>query len=106
MNHPFLEIVNTDTGEKVGQIKIDSNRLEAMVVEKSGSRLFLNMTEKNSIGVINREKQAVAPVWPLTCKGNASVAMDEKNHRLFAACRHVNRNMLKPDIAKVLQNFP
>ena len=31
LNYTFLEIVNTDTGEKVGQIKIDSNRLEAMV---------------------------------------------------------------------------
>jgi DNA-binding beta-propeller fold protein YncE len=106
LNYTFLEIVNTDTGEKVGQIKIDSNRLEAMVVEKSGSRLFLNMTEKNSIGVIDRKKQAVAAVWPLTCKVNASVAMDEKNHRLFAACRDGNMNVLDSDTGKVLQNLP
>jgi WD40 repeat protein len=106
LNYTFLEIVNTDTGEKVGQIKIDSNRLEAMVVEKSGSRLFLNMTEKNSIGVIDRKKQAVAAVWPLTCKVNASVAMDEKNHRLFAACRDGNLNVLDSDTGKVLQDLP
>ena len=106
LNHTFLEIVNTDTDEKVGQIKIASNRLEAMVVEKSGSRLFLNMTEKNSIAVIDREKQAVAAVWPLTCKVNTSVAMDEKNHRLFAACRDGNMNVLDSDTGKVLQNFP
>ncbi len=99
--------MNTDTGEKVGQIKIDSNRLEAMVVEKSGSRLFLNMTEKNSIGVIDRKKQAVAAVWPLSgCKVNASVAIDEKNHRLFAACRDGNMNVLDSDTGKVLQNLP
>src|ERR1700674_2638811 len=107
LNHTFLEIVNTDTGEKVGQIKIDSNRLEAMVVEKSGSRLFLNMTEKNSIGVIDRKKQAVVAVWPLSgCKVNASVAIDEKNHRLFAACRDGNMNVLDSDTGKVLQNLP
>jgi len=107
LNYTFLEIVNTDTGEKVGQIKIDSNRLEAMVVEKSGSRLFLNMTEKNSIGVIDRKKQAVAAVWPLSgCKVNASVAIDEKNHRLFAACRDGNMNVLDSDTGKVLQNLP
>src|SRR6202166_4243265 len=106
LNHTLLEIVNTDTGEKVGQIKIDSNRLEAMVVEKSGSRLFLNMTEKNSIGVIDRKKQAVAAVWPLTCKVNASVAIDEKNHRLFAACRDGHMNVLDSDTGKVLQNLP
>jgi len=28
--------------------------------------------------VIDREKQVVAAVWPLTCKINASVAIDEK----------------------------
>jgi DNA-binding beta-propeller fold protein YncE len=106
LNHTFLEIVNTDTGEKVGQIKIDSNRLEAMVVEKSGSRLFLNMTEKNSIGVIDRQKQAIAAVWPLTCKVNVSVAMDEKNHRLFVACRDGNMNVLDSDTGKVLENLP
>src|SRR5487761_529540 len=106
LTYTFLEIVNTDTGEKVGQIKIDSNRLEAMVVEKSGSRLFLNMTEKNSIGVIDRKTQQVAAVWPLTCKVNASVAIDEKNHRLFAACRDGNMNVLDSDTGKVLQNLP
>jgi DNA-binding beta-propeller fold protein YncE len=107
LNYTFLEIVNTDTGEKVGQIKIDSNRLEAMAVEKNGSRLFLNMTEKNSIGVIDRKKNVVAAVWPLTdCKVNASVAIDEKNHRLFAACRDGHLNVLDSDTGKFLQNLP
>jgi DNA-binding beta-propeller fold protein YncE len=107
LNYTFLEIVNTDSGEKVGQIKIDSNRLEAMAVEKGGSRLFLNMTEKNSIGVIDRKKNVVAAVWPLSdCKVNASVAIDEKNHRLFAACRDGHMNVLDSDTGKVLQNLP
>ena len=106
LKHTFLEIVNTDTGEKVGQIKIDSNRLEAMVVEKSGSRLFLNMTEKNSIAVIDRDKKTVVAVWPLTCKVNVSVAMDERNHRLFVACRDGNMNVLNSDTGRVLQNLP
>ena len=107
LDHTFLEIVDTNTGKQVGQIKIDSNRLEAMAVEKSGFRLFLNMTEKNSIGVIDRKKQAVAAVWPLSgCKVNASVAIDEKNHRLFAACRDGNMNVLDSETGKVLQNLP
>ena len=107
LNYTFLEIVNTDTGEKAGQIKIDSNRLEAMAVEKGGSRLFLNMTEKNSIGVIDRKKNAVAAVWPLSdCKVNASVAIDEKNHRLFAGCRDGHMNVLDSDTGKVLANYP
>ena len=107
LNYTFLEIVNTDTGEKVGQIKIDSNRLEAMAVEKSGSRLFVNMTEKNSIGVIDRKKNVVAAVWPLSgCKVNVAVTIDEKHHRLFAACRDGNMNVLDSEKGKFLQNLP
>jgi DNA-binding beta-propeller fold protein YncE len=32
--------------------------------------------------------------------------MDEKNHRLFAACRDGNMNVLDSDTGKVLQNLP
>jgi DNA-binding beta-propeller fold protein YncE len=107
LNYTFLAVVDTNTGQHVSDIKIDSNRLEAMVVEKSGPRLFLNMTEKNAIGVIDRTKQAVVATWPLSgCHVNASVAMDEKNHRLFAACRDGNLNVLDSDTGKVLQNLP
>jgi len=107
LNYTFLEIVDTDRGEKVGQIKIDSNRLEAMYVEKAGPRLFENMTEKNSVGVIDRTKQAVVAVWPLSdCKVNADVAMDEQHHRLFAACRDGHMNVLDSDTGKVLANYP
>jgi DNA-binding beta-propeller fold protein YncE len=107
LNYTFLEIVNTDTDKLVGKIKIDSNRLEAMYVEKTGSRLFENMTEKNSIGVIDRKKNVVAAVWPLSdCKVNASVSMDEKNHRLFVGCRDGHMNVLDSDTGKVLQNLP
>ena len=107
LDHTFLEIVDTHTGKLVGKIKIDSNRLEAMYMEKAGSRLFENMTEKNSIGVIDRRKQAVAAVWPLSdCKVNASAAMDEKTHRLFVACRDGHMNVLDSDTGKVLQNLP
>jgi len=106
LDYTFLEIVNTDTGEHVGKIKIDSNRLETMVLEKSSSRMFLNMTEKNSIGVIDRNKRVVAAVWPLSnCKVNAAVALDEKDHRLFAACRDGNMNVLDSTTGKVLQNL-
>jgi DNA-binding beta-propeller fold protein YncE len=107
LSYGFLSIVNTDTGEKVGEIKIDSNRLEAMVLEKSGPRLFLNMTEKNSIGVIDRKKNAVIAVWPATGGNvNAAVAIDEQRHRLFVACRDGKLVVMDSDSGKVLQVLP
>lgn len=107
LSYGLLSIVDTTTGKHVGDIKMDSNRLEAMIVEKSGPRLFSNMTEKNSIGVINRTKQAVVAVWPVTgCKVNAAVAIDESRHRLFVACRDGNMFVLNSDTGKVLQSLP
>lgn len=107
LDYGFLSIVNTDTGEKVGEIKIDSNRLEAMAVERSGSRLFLNMTEKNSIGVIDRKKNAVIAVWPASGGHiNAAVAIDEQHHRLFVACRDGKLVVMDSDSGQVLQVLP
>jgi DNA-binding beta-propeller fold protein YncE len=107
LNYGFLSIVNTDTGEKVGEIKIDSNRLEAMVLERSGPRLFLNMTEKNAIGVIDRKKNAVVALWPATGGHvNAAVSIDEQHHRLFVACRDGILVVMNSDSGKVLQVLP
>jgi DNA-binding beta-propeller fold protein YncE len=107
LNYGVLSIVDTTAFKHVGDIKIDSNRLEAMTVEKGGPRLFLNMTEKNSIGVIDRSKQAVAAVWPVTgCKVNAAVSLDEAHHRLFVACRDGNLFVMNSDDGKVLQSMP
>jgi DNA-binding beta-propeller fold protein YncE len=107
LNYGLLSVVDTNTGEHVGDIKIDSNRLEAMVVEKSGPRLFLNATEKNAIAVIDRNKQVVVATWPATgCHVNAGVAIDESRHRLFVACRDGNLVVMDSDNGKVLQNLP
>jgi DNA-binding beta-propeller fold protein YncE len=107
LNYGLLSIVDTNTGERVGDIKIDSNRLEAMVVEKSGPRLFLNATEKNAIAVIDRTKQAVVAMWTATgCHVNAGVAMDEAHHRLFVACRDGNLVVMDSDTGKALQTLP
>jgi DNA-binding beta-propeller fold protein YncE len=107
LNYGLLSIVDTSTGQRVGDIKIDSNRLEAMVIEKSGPRLFLNATEKNAIAVIDREKRAVVATWPAgECHVNASVAIDESHHRLFVGCRDGNLVVLDSDTGKVLQTLP
>jgi DNA-binding beta-propeller fold protein YncE len=107
LNYGLLSVVDTNTGERVGDIKIDSNRLEAMVIEKSGPRLFLNATEKNAIAVIDRKKQTVVATWPATgCHVNAGVAIDESHHRLFVACRDGNLVVMDSDNGKVLQTLP
>jgi DNA-binding beta-propeller fold protein YncE len=84
----LISIVDTTTGKKLADMKLDTNRLESMAIEKSGPRLFVNMTGINSIGVVDREKKAVVQTWPITAgKDNVPLQYDEATHRLFLATR-------------------
>jgi DNA-binding beta-propeller fold protein YncE len=84
----LISVVDTTTGKNLADIKLDTNRLESMAIEKSGQRLFVNMTGINSIGVVDREKRAVVQTWPVTAgKDNVPMQYDEATHRLFVATR-------------------
>ena len=84
----LISIVDTATGKKLADMSLDTNRLESMAIEKSGPRLFVNMTGINSIGVVDREKRAVVQTWPVTAgKDNVPLQYDETTHRLFLATR-------------------
>src|SRR5580704_12899761 len=84
----LISVVDTVSGKKLAEMKLDTNRLESMAIEKSGPRLFVNMTGINSIGVVDREKRAVVQTWPVTAgKENVPLQYDEATHRLFLATR-------------------
>jgi DNA-binding beta-propeller fold protein YncE len=84
----LISVVDTTTGKKLADIKLDTNRLESMAIEKSGPRLFVNMTGINRIGVIDRGKYTIVQTWPITGGiENCPMAFDEANHRLFVATR-------------------
>jgi DNA-binding beta-propeller fold protein YncE len=84
----LISIIDTTTGKKIADMKMETNRLESMAIEKSSQRLFVNMTGINSIGVVDREKRAVVQTWPVTSgKDNVPLQYDEATHRLFLATR-------------------
>jgi len=84
----MLSVVDTTAGTKLADIKLEGDTLEAMALEKSGDRLFLNNTAKNEVEVIDRKTNKVTASWPIKLgKGNATMALDESAHRLFVGCR-------------------
>jgi len=87
--HEFITIVDTTSDRKVGEIKVDSDHVEAMVIEKSSRRLFVSISGRNAIGVIDRGKRSLTATWPIAEQGNLNVplALDEANHRLFTVTR-------------------
>ncbi|MDP9086405.1 MAG: hypothetical protein M3N02_06530, partial [Pseudomonadota bacterium] len=88
MADSWLEEVDPRTGREYSKIHFDANHVEAMAVEQHGPRLFINVTDKNYIAVIDKAKHAVVAHWPVTAaEQNCCFALDEANHRLFVVTR-------------------
>jgi DNA-binding beta-propeller fold protein YncE len=73
-------------GKKTGDIVIDAHP-ESFQLEKSGTRLFVNVPDKKEIEVIDAAKHTVLARWPVTsAENNFPMALDEVHHRLIVGC--------------------
>lgn len=83
----LISIIDTTAAKKLADIKIDTDSVEALALEKSGSRLFVNMTGLNSVGVFDREKHTQLATWSVAdvAQHNVPLVFDEATHRLFLA---------------------
>jgi DNA-binding beta-propeller fold protein YncE len=105
--YSMFSIVDTTTGKKVTDIKIDGDTLEAMALEKSSPKIYVNNKGKNQVDVVDRQKRQVVASWPVTkCKGNVAMGFDEANHRLFVACRTGDMVVLDTQSGKELTVLP
>jgi DNA-binding beta-propeller fold protein YncE len=88
MKESYLSEIDPDTLKHYGDIKFDSNHTEAMAVEQNGPHIFINITDKNYLAVVDKRSRTITAKWPIKeAKQNAPIAFDEKNHRLFVVTR-------------------
>ena len=69
-------------GNKLGEIVIDAHP-ESFQLEKSGSRIFVNVPDKKEIEVVDGIKRSVLARWPISEEDNFPMGLDEPDHRLF-----------------------
>jgi DNA-binding beta-propeller fold protein YncE len=88
--YSLISVIDTNTMKKLRDIKIPSNHVEAIVLEKSGPHMFLNITGESVVGVMDRNQSSLAATWPLPAgdKLNVAMGLDEANHRLFVVTRN------------------
>ena len=106
-NTPYslISVIDTNNQKKLRDIKIPNNHVEAITLEKSGPRMFINITGKNAVGVMDRNKSALSATWPLPAgdKANVAMAFDEADHRLFVVTREPGKLIvLNSDTGKVV----
>jgi DNA-binding beta-propeller fold protein YncE len=81
-----LAAIDAD-GQVVGEAKL-SGHPESFQLERSGSRVFVNVPTADQIAVIDRTVMKVTATWPVIgAKSNFPMALDEANHRVFVGCR-------------------
>ncbi|HEY6293746.1 MAG TPA: hypothetical protein VI455_19505 [Terriglobia bacterium] len=106
-SYSMFSIVDTTAGEKVADLKIDGDTLEAMALETSGPRIYVNNRAKNQVAVVDRQARKLVESWPVTLgKVNVAMAFDEANHRLFVGCRSGHIVVLDTASGKELQALP
>src|SRR6266851_165838 len=92
--YSMLSVVDTTAGKKVADIKVDGDTLEAMVLDKSSSRIYLNneanhrlfiACRSGGIIVIDTQSGKEITVLPIT-KGVDDLVFDATSKRLYASC--------------------
>ena len=83
-----LTEVDPATGKAFVNVHFDANHVEAMAIEAHGPRLFINVTDKNHVAVVDRRTGNIVATWPIReAEQNAPMAFDEATHRLFVVTR-------------------
>jgi DNA-binding beta-propeller fold protein YncE len=103
----LLSAIDTNTGKKTAELKIEGETLEAMALDTFRPKLYLNNAAKSRIEVINRWKGTLVAEWPVTMgKRNVAMALDEPHQRLFAACRSGQIVVFDSNTGRELQAVP
>ena len=106
-SYSMISAIDTNTGSKVTDVKVEGDTLEAMALDNYRPRIYVNDTANNQVMVIDRLRNTVLAKWPITLgKKNVAMALDEFRQRLFVGCRSGQIVVLDSNTGKQLQALP
>jgi DNA-binding beta-propeller fold protein YncE len=108
LDHSFIVAIDLKNPAKIGELRIESNHVEGIVLESSSSRLFANLTDKHAVAVIDRKSMKEIARWPIGSQAdNSPIAYDEPHRRLLIVCRKPGTLLvMDSDSGKVVSQFP
>src|SRR5260370_8660937 len=85
-----MAVVDPAAMERLQEFKVGSHP-ESFQLEAEGARIFVNLPDQESIGVVDRNTGVVTK-WKIPGYANVHpMALHEASHRLFAASLHPGR---------------
>jgi DNA-binding beta-propeller fold protein YncE len=108
LDHSFLVAIDLKSNKKVSELRIESNHVEAFALESSSSRLFVNITDRHEVAVVDRKAMNEITRWPIGSQAdNSPMAYDEQHHRLLIVCRKPGTLLvMDSDSGKVITQLP
>ena len=105
--HP-ISIIDTKSFKLVGDFMLPGNRSEAMVIDRAGKKMYVNITGTDEIGVVDLDARQLIARWPVPdAHVQNAIALDEQNHRLFSATRQPAKFFVfNTDTGKVVATVP
>jgi hypothetical protein len=82
-----LGVADPDASKLLHNIPLAAHP-ESFQLETRGPRIFVNVPDRKSIAVVDREQRKVVTTWPMErWQANFPLALDEASNRLFVGCR-------------------
>src|SRR5258708_11161547 len=76
-----LAAIDPTDGKVIGEAKL-AGHPESFQLERSGTRVFVNVPDAGQIAVVDRAAMKVLAMWPVVgANSNFPMALDEANHR-------------------------
>ena len=92
LKESWLEEIDPVSLRRVGATHFDADHVEALVVEQHGPHIYINITDKNYVAVIDKATRRIVAQWPIReAAQNALAQLDEASHRLFIVARDPGR---------------
>jgi len=92
-----VEIVDTKSGQRVGNIKLYGTDPSGIAFDAATPRMFVVMGDTAKVQVIDREKRNIIATWDITGGTTPhTVAIDTAHHRLFVGARVKPGHIFKP----------
>lgn len=99
-----IAFVDAKTGKVVGELPMDSKKLDATVPDGEGN-MFMALRDKNSVAKIDAKERKLVGDWKTApCEEPTGIAFDKANKRIFVGCRGKNPVLavLDSDSGKVI----
>jgi hypothetical protein len=85
----YISMISVDRKEVIDRIRVDAATLKGMRIDHQANRLYVNMRDKNAVGVIDLGSRAIVHTWTFPgLTSNAAMGFDAGNHRLFIGSRN------------------